>query len=161
MKASKKLTVLLTLTIIFSSALVVRAGNFGHMEKGFFGLRTLMQLDLTDTQKAEVSTIINKYREERKNMSLQLPEAKEQLGSAIHAENFSEENVRQAHRNVSSIMENLVVLRAKFMAELKPVLTSDQLKVLKEKRAEASEKMKERRQLKQTMMDAWLQPPTE
>lgn len=160
MKVSKKLTVLLTLTIIFSSALVVRAGNFRHMGKGFLGLRMLMQLDLTDAQKAEVRTIINKYREQRKNMNLQLPEAKEQLRSAIHAKDFNEENVRQAHQKLSSIMEELVVLRAKIMAELKPVLTADQLKVLEEKRAEASEKMKERRQLRQTMMDVWLQSPT-
>ncbi|MBW2011748.1 MAG: Spy/CpxP family protein refolding chaperone [Deltaproteobacteria bacterium] len=161
MKVSKKLTVLLTLTIIFSSALVVRAGNFRHMEKGFFGLRTLMQLDLTDTQKAEVRTIIDKYREQRQNMELQLSEPKEQLQLAIHAENFSEENVRQAHQNVSSIMEEMVVLRAKLMAELKPVLTADQLKVLEEKRAESPEKRQKRRQFYQTMMDAWLQPSTE
>lgn len=145
MKVSKKLTVLLTLTIMFSSALVVRAGNFGHMEKGFFGLRTLMQLDLTDAQKAEVRTIIDKYQEQRKNINLQLRDAKEQLLSAIHAEKFNEENVRQAHGNLSAIMEDLVVLKTKLMSEVKPVLTADQLKVLEEKRAEAPKKMKKRR----------------
>lgn len=167
MKVNKTLTVLLTLAIIFSGALVVRAEHFCQkhpgfgMGKGFFGLRTLMQLDLSDAQKAEVRNIINKYREERKDIHLQLSKAKEQLWSAIHAEDFSEKKVRQAHRKVSPIREELAVLRAKFMAELKPVLTPDQLKVLKEKRAKFSEKMKERMQFRQKMMDAWLQPSTE
>jgi Spy/CpxP family protein refolding chaperone len=167
MKLNKPLPVLLTLAIIFCGAVVVRAEHFGQkhprfgMEKGFFGLRTLVQLDLSDAQKTKVSNIINKYRDERKNIQLQLSEAKKQLWSAIHAENFSEKKLRQAHRQVSPIREELAVLRARFMAELKPVLTPDQLKMLKEKRAKFSGKMKERRQFRQKMMDTWLQPSTE
>lgn len=145
MKVSKKLTVLLTLTIIFSSALVVRAGDFGHMGRGLFALRTLIQLDLTDDQKTKISNILNTYQKKTQNMKLKLAEAREQLHSAIHAENLNEENVRQAHRNLSAIMEEVVVLRAKMMAELKPVLTADQLKILEEKRKEAPGKMKMRR----------------
>jgi len=163
MKKSKKLTVVFGLAILISGVLAVQAGAFGppHRKGGIINLRFLMELDLSDSQKAEVRNIINKYREEEKNIQDQLMEAKENSRDVIHAGTFDEEKVRQAFQQISPIMEDMMILRARFMAELRPLLNPGQLELLKKKRANHSERMKRGAQFRESMIDTWLQKKAE
>jgi len=159
----KILTVILGLAILFAGTLAVEANAFGppHHRGGCLGLRALMDLDLSDAQRAEVRTIIGKYREEGKDVRDQLLEAKEKSMDVIEAESFDEEKVRQAFRQISPLLEDAMVLKAKFMAELRPVLNSDQLELLKQKKSERSGRMKKDIQFRESMLDTWLHMDTE
>lgn len=168
LNGNKQLTAMvITLTIMFAGVLTVETGHTAQNHAmpgvggGFVGLKTLIQLDLSDTQKVAIGNLLTKYRDQGENLRAQVREARERLRSATHAEKFNEENVRQAYQQMTPLMEERVVLKAKFMAELKSVLNSDQLAFLEDKRGERAEKMAERRRVRQALMDTWLQMKSE
>jgi hypothetical protein len=76
-------------------------------------------------------------------------------------EPFDEEKVRQAFQQISPLLEEAIVLKAKLMAEIKPVLNPDQLALLKQRRSEHPERMKKKMQFRECMVDTWLQMDTE
>ncbi len=163
MKKHRILTVISGLAILVSGTLAVKAIAFGphHSKGGCLGLRALMDLDLSGSQKAEVRGIIGKYREKGKQIRDQLLEAKEKSMDVIEAEPFDEEKIRQAFQQISPLLEEGMVLKAKLMAELRPVLSPDQLELLKQKKAEHSGRMKKDMHFRESMMDTWLQMGTE
>ena len=134
MKFNKILTVVLTVTIIFivaSAAIAKNSGkrNFGPHSRD---LTTLIEeLNLSEDQKEQVEAIIARYQDEKESLVENLREAREQLSTMIFAEGFDEAAVRQAFQRVSSIMEELVVLKAKMIAELRTVLDPEQIGYLK------------------------------
>lgn len=157
------LTVVFGLAILIAGTVAVKANAFGpsHHKGGCLGLRALMDLDLSDSQKVDVRAIIGKYREQGKEIREQLLKAKEEAMKRIEVEPFDEEKVRQAFRQISPLLEDAMVLKAKFMAELRPELNPDQLELLKEKRSERSGRMKKDMQFRESMIDTWLQMDAE
>ena len=130
---------LLFLLITFTVASAVDARYFGRKHPmarvggGLMGLKTLVELDLSDDQKSKIMEIIEKYQDQRQSTKNSFFDARKTLADALHAEEFNENAIRDAHRQVSAIKEEMLVSRAKMMTELKTVLTPEQIELLKER----------------------------
>lgn len=163
MNKHKVLTVVVGIAIMIGGMVIIKANAFGppHHGGGGLGFKTLMELDLSDSQKAAVRNIVGKYREQGEPIRDQLLEAKENTRDVVEAEPFDEENVRQAFKEILPLLEEAMVLKTKCMVELRSILNPDQLELLKEKRAEVAEKMKKGMRFRESMIDTWLQMDTE
>ena len=145
-----KLTTFTILVIICLVASHAGAKSFGpgnpsrNFGRGLTGLKTFIELNLSETQRTEMLRIIDKYQDKRQSTRDKLREARENLRNALKSEPFNEDGVRTAYRRVSSIQEDLLVLRVQMRAELKTLLTPEQSDLLKEKSARRSVKMKNR-----------------
>lgn len=141
---------LLFLLITITVAGTVDARYFGRKHpmapvgRGLMGLKTLIALDLADDQKSKIMEIIEKYQDQRQRTKNSLFDAKKTLADALHTEEFNEDAIRNAHRQISSIKEEMLVSRAKMMAEMKTVLTPEQIELLEERRSQRIEKFKNR-----------------
>jgi Spy/CpxP family protein refolding chaperone len=93
--------------------------------------KIINELDLTADQKKKVDDILTKNQDERKKLMGSLREAHKQLNTVVSAKEFDEAAFRQGFQQVSSIKENLAVLRAKMIPELKAVLSPEQVGYLK------------------------------
>ena len=151
MKFNKTLVGVLFLTIVFAGAVAVQAGHFGRHHRpygmtgpGFRGLKTMIQLNLSDAQKSKILSIIEKYENERMSLKRSLREARENCARALETEPFNEAEVRNALRQTAPIREELLVMRLKMMAELKTVLTPEQRQLFKNLRAQRFERLKAR-----------------
>jgi len=151
MKFNKALVGVLFLTIFFAGAVTVEAGRFGRhhgppgiMGPGFHGLKTLIQLNLSGPQQSKILSIIEKYENERENLRESLREARKDLARVLEAGQVDEDKVRSALRRAAPIREELLVMRVKMMAELKTVLTADQLQLLEESKAHRIKGLKAR-----------------
>ena len=135
-----KLTTFTILVIICLVASHAGAKSFGpgnpsrNFGWGLTGLKTFIELNLSETQKTEVLRIIDKYQDKRQSTREKLREARENLRNALKSEQFNEDGVRTAYRKVSSIQEDLLVLRVQMRSELKAILTPEQSELLIEKR---------------------------
>ncbi|MCD6586750.1 MAG: hypothetical protein J7K96_13415 [Desulfobacteraceae bacterium] len=136
----------------------------GHI-KGISGitLKKLMHMDLSDAKKKEVANILAAYRDDSRRMDDQLMAAKKTFFDTVSSKKSSDESaVRQSFKQMSAIMENQVVQKTKIMAELKPVLSKDQLKGLMAHHLQKSNKkakmkqMKKQRDVNRAMMDTWI-----
>ena len=151
MKFNKALVGVLFLTIVFAGAVVVQAGHFGRhyrpygmMGPGLRGLKTMIQLNLSDAQKSEIISIIEKYENEGRSLKRSLREARENCARVLETEPFNEAEVRNALRQTAPIREELLVMRLKMMAELKTVLTAEQRRLFKNLRGKRFERLKAR-----------------
>ncbi len=140
-------------------------GLMNRPMKGIGGitLKQLIHMDLSDTQKKEVANILLTYRDDNRNMTDQLMKAKKAFFETISAKNGGDESaVRQSFKQMSAIMEDLVVQKTKIMADLKPTLSKEQLKEIaahqpgKSDKKDKFKKMKEHRDVHQDMMDTWI-----
>lgn len=142
MKFNKALVGVLFLTIFFTGAVAVEAGRFGRhhdpsgiMGPEFRGLKTIIQLDLSDSQKLKIMSIIEKYENERASLKESLREARKNLTRVLETEQADEDQIRSALRRAEPIREELFVKRVKMAAELKTVLTPEQLQLLEQRKA--------------------------
>ena len=142
MKLNKALVGVLFLTIFFAGAVAVEAGRSGrhHRPSGIMGpkfrtLKTIIQLDLSDSQKSKIMSIIEKYENERASLKESLREARKNLTSVLEAESADEDQIRSALRREAPIREELFVQRVKMAAELKTVLSPEQLQLLEQGKA--------------------------
>ena len=148
---SKALTAALALTIVFAGAFAVDAMHFGGhsgfkgvMGSRILGLKTLIQLNLSDSQKSRILSIIEKYETDIESAKNNLREARHNIRAALQAGEFNENEIRNAYRQAAPIKEELLVMGAKMKAEMKTVLTPEQLQVLEERKAERIEDMRGR-----------------
>jgi len=148
---SKTLIAALALTIVLAGAYAVNAMNFGGhsgftgvMGSRILGLKTLIQLNLSDSQKSRILSIIEKYENDIESAKNNLREARHNIRAAMQAGEFNENAIRNAHRQAAPIKEELLVLGAKMKAEMKTVLTPEQLQLLEERKAERIERFRDR-----------------
>jgi Spy/CpxP family protein refolding chaperone len=151
MKSRKKIIVVgIVVTMVFAGAMAAMAGDFPcrHPKPGFgpgfLGLKTMLELKLSESQQTQVLGIIGKYEDEMKNNRDSIREARKNFMTAMHAEVFDEGKVRTAFKELSSIREESIVSRGKMMSELKAVLTPEQMALLKERKAQRKERIKAR-----------------
>ena len=165
MRTIKTLSMVLILVMVFSGMAIAGHGRehgFMKHHRGMgYGLRALLSLDLSDAQKTEVANILKKYRDDMRTSADKLAEAKKNMGEMIHADEFNEAEIRKAFQAISPIKEELVVLRAKIISEIKPVLTPEQIETLKERKAERAEKWKGRKGNKRSKLDSWIESHSE
>ena len=133
MKFSKAFTVALVLTIIIAGAFATEAMCFGghHHGGGLFGLKNLLELNLSPTQQSQILSIFGKY--DLKSVQSNLWQARTDLRTAL-SEATSEDSidgiVSAYLTKVAPLQQQLLSMRAKMMYEIKAVLTPEQLQLL-------------------------------
>jgi Spy/CpxP family protein refolding chaperone len=126
------------------------------MHGGMMGMNMFKDLNLSDTQKEQVQAIITKYRDQRENTADELCQTmRETMFDAIFAEKFDEEKVRQAFRESSEAREEMVVQRAKMIAEIKTILDPEQVELLKERKTQLMEKRRGCSGFRHMMFNTW------
>jgi Spy/CpxP family protein refolding chaperone len=151
MHSKKALTfmVAVTLVLVFTAASAEARPYGPHMQKrgmgpGSAGLRAFHDLKLSDAQQESITKIINQYQDQRETLRDSMVMARRNLRVVLQAELFNEEEARKAFREASAVREDMFVLRAKMMTELRAVLTPEQLELIKERKAKRIERMKKR-----------------
>ncbi len=140
MKSKNALTVILAALMVFGLAFSAEARAFGpafsNREPGraLGALQTFLALKLTDVQQEQMKSIMAKYQDQGKDLRTKMREARRNTWAVLNAIPFNEENARNAFQNESTIREEMFILKAKMMAELKSVLTLEQMKLLKERK---------------------------
>lgn len=157
MKLTKAFLVVASVSVVFALAFAAEARPFGPkrgMGPGLGGLKAFLELKLSEVQQREMMNIIDKYQPEKEGLRVRMMEARKNLRGVMRAEPFNEADARKAFGEASSIREEMFVLRAKMMTEMRAVLTPEQKELLKERRAQRAEKMKHR-------LDTWLENPNQ
>jgi Spy/CpxP family protein refolding chaperone len=160
MKSRALMTGVAAVSMVLAVALVVQARPFfgpgsrdRGMGAGIGGLKAVLELKLSGDQQAQLNNIISKYEEQRAALRTSVMETRKNIAAVLKAEKFDEENARKAFREASEVRENLFVLRAKMLSEMKAVLTPQQLQMLQERKARRHERMKN--------FQAWPENPSE
>jgi Spy/CpxP family protein refolding chaperone len=153
MKIGRILVVLLA-AMFFTGLFAAHSSAFGPYSEshgsrggGYFGLKTLLQMDLSPEQNSKILGIFDKYEKERQPLLDSLREARRNLRRAMRTEPFSEEAFKGAYRQVAGIREELLLMGVKVRSEVKSVLTPQQLQLLKERMAQRWQALKNRRPL--------------
>ena len=157
MKSTKAWAVVAAVSMAFAIAFAAEARPFGPkrgMKIGSGGLKGFLELNLSEAQQGEMMNIINKYQPENEGLRNRMMEARRNLRAVLRAESFNEGEARKAFREASATREEMFVLRAKIMTELEAVLTPEQKELIKERRGQRAEKMKER-------LETWLENPSQ
>ena len=150
MDIKKALTAMVAGTMLVALAFAAEARPFGPNPKsratrgGLGGLRAFLELKLSDSQQAAMMNIINKYQSERQTIRNSIMGARKNLSAVLQAAQLNEEDARKAFKEASVVREELFVLNAKMRAEMKAVLTPEQLAFLKERKAQRIERMRHR-----------------
>jgi Spy/CpxP family protein refolding chaperone len=140
MKARNVLTVILAFFLVLALAYSAQARAFGpgfnngRTGRALDGMQTLLALRLTDAQQEQLSSIISKYRDQGENLRTEMRAAQKSLRAVLDASPFDEGNARAAFQSASAVREKIFIYRAKMIAEMKSVLTPEQLNQLKERR---------------------------
>ena len=150
MKPNKILTLGLALAMILGIALVAEArgpfpGAHGRSAgQGLMNLKSLLELDLSDAQKAEIQKIINQREGEMAALRQQSFQAGKDLRKALRSESLDENDLRLAYQALSSVREEHLVQGARLRAKFKQILTPEQLELLKKQREQRLERHKGR-----------------
>jgi Spy/CpxP family protein refolding chaperone len=145
MNLRKALTVMVAVSMIFILAFAAEARPFGPkrgIRPDLGGLKAFLQLKLSDSQQVHMMNILNKYETDRESLRNSMMEARKNLSAILHAEKFNNEHARKAFRDASAVREEMFVLKAKMMAELKEVLTPEQQEFLKDRRAQRMKRIR-------------------
>ena len=101
--------------LILSLASAAGAGMFGHSGrmpfagKGIMGFKTILELNLTENQKADALGIIDGFLAFRDSQKDAMQQARANIKAVMLAEPFNEEQVRDAFRQNTAIREDLFV----------------------------------------------------
>jgi len=146
MKPNKILTLGLALAMILGIALVAEArgpfpGAHGRSAgQGWMNLKSLLELDLSDAQKTEIQKLISQREEEMAALKQQSFQAGKDFRKALRSEPLNESGLRLAYKALSSVREEHLVQGARLRAELKQILTPEQLELLKKQRGHRMER---------------------
>ncbi len=136
MKSKIFIVCLVMMFVCFSrSASLARQGPPSGPPQLMF-LDKLLQLNLTDTQETKLRAIFETYRPEHEKLMNSLREAGKNLRNVMESGSFNEKKVREACQKMSSVKEDLLVLKAKLISEVQSVLNPDQKEQIKQWRQE-------------------------
>jgi Spy/CpxP family protein refolding chaperone len=147
MKSIKAWAVAVAVLMAFALAFTAEARPFGPkrgIKSGLVGLKGFLELNLSAGQQEEMLNILNKYQLEREGLRDRIMESRKNLRAVLRAEAFNEGEARKAFREASAAREDIFVLRAKMMSELKAVLTPEQKQLIESRRGQRAEKMRQR-----------------
>ena len=158
MKYGKWLTVVLALAMIAAIPETSVAGDrMGkgphHRGDGPMGLKLLKQLDLTENQEIRVREMFSAHREEMRPHANKLRIARNTMVQTMETAPLDEPAVREAHRALAGIREEMVVARARMMDEVRSILTPEQNARLTQMKAERRERIEEKRDRRRACMD--------
>jgi Spy/CpxP family protein refolding chaperone len=147
MKASKKM-VLLAVVLVFMVSTVFAVGPMNNRENflaSLFGksgeirhmvISALMNLNLSQTQKEEIRTLVKTAIKDNKELLKNVLTAKMALRETMQSDTLDEQAVREAVRKAQPYQEELAVVRAKTIAQIKTLLTPEQKQVLVQLKAD-------------------------
>jgi protein CpxP len=98
-----------------------------------FGLRGL---DLTDSQKEQVKSIVDSHKDELRQVGEKMRQAHEAFNQATMADTIDESAIRAQTAAVASAMADEAILHAKVRTEVHAILTAEQLEQLKTRQQE-------------------------
>jgi periplasmic protein CpxP/Spy len=122
--------------------------GFGHPGMGRGGF-PLAQLDLTDAQREQVRTAMQRHGEDMKTIGQRLREAHQAQRAAVESVPVNEALIRSTSQALATAQTDMALLQARIHNEVWNLLTPDQqakAKELKAKRAERGKQRRERRQ---------------
>jgi Spy/CpxP family protein refolding chaperone len=122
-------------------------------------LRMLWNLDLSPEQKAAIGQMLPAYRAEKDALREKMHTARQTMHALMTADALDENGIREASRTMAPIMEEMAVLRARFVFDFKDILSPEQVAQLQARREGGMERRHKHRQFRQDMMDTWLQMP--
>jgi Spy/CpxP family protein refolding chaperone len=141
-------------------ALLAVSSEPAHAWGGGFGKGPVAQLieklELSDTQLSQIADILKANRDQIRTQGQIVGEELKALGDIMHSQQLNEVQVRAAYQNAANAVEELVVLRAKVMAEVKKVLTETQLEILTKSREDGREKLEFGIKMIQFAVDSWI-----
>ena len=91
----------------------------------------LKLLDLTDTQKKQIATVVQGQREKTSSILQKRAELRRQLRKAERVEPFDEKQVRNIASNLAQLEGDMIVSRAKVRSQVSAVLTPAQRDMVK------------------------------
>ena len=161
MNINKGLTIVVALAMIFTVSSQAMAGRGGmkncdgnkefrgshrgrHGGHGMMGFGFLRAANLTADQKKQVAGILNGYMPDMKAKTEAMKTARQGMIAAMTADGATEETVKNAYEQVASAGKDLALLRFNATADVRKVLTDDQIAALKEKKARRTERMQEK-----------------
>jgi len=165
MKQKSLIILTFTIVMLMTFTLSAMAGNHGgkHHKLGMkghdgMGLKFLKALNLTDDQKKMTAEIIGTYKDAIKTNIESMMTSQNIMSDTISNQSHNEEAVRQAFKDTVKYREELVVIRAKILTELKTkVFTQEQVQQLETLRADRNEKMKQRVEDRISGIEDWLE----
>lgn len=151
MKLRSALENIISIPLAVILAMVFPAdGAFGYNAKGQYArsdtsdMETFLELLLSDAQQINLISILNRYRDDRKDYRNNMLKLKKGLSTILNAEEYNEEEVRKAFQKTSAIREEMFLWQQKMLFELKSILTVEQLQVLKKYRLKKNERSADR-----------------
>jgi Spy/CpxP family protein refolding chaperone len=151
---------LIVIGIIGTAGLVMARGGHGGPGGGMH-LKMLWDLDLSTEQKAAIGNLLPAYREEKEALREKRQAARDTMHTLMTADALDENGIREASRAMAPIMEEMAVLRARFVFDLKDILSPEQVQQLQKRREGNMGRRGKHRQFRQEMMDTWLQMPAD
>ena len=142
MKSRNALTGILSALVVVAFAISAEARPFGPAfgdpgsGSALAALQTFLALKLNNAQQDQMQGILSRYQAQEGELRAKMRETRRDNWKALNATQFDEATARAAFEKASSIREEMFILRAKMMVELKSVLTPEQVNLLKERRAE-------------------------
>ena len=106
------------------------AGMPGGMP-GLNGLVPFLKLNLTQSQQKTLLDIFEKYREMRMPVMDTMMESDREMADILDADELDEENARAVFKKQEALREEMMILEMKMNNEIKKVLSSEQLELLK------------------------------
>lgn len=137
---------LVLLIIAVSSPAMARGFGKGQHpgwcgEAGLKGLRTYIDLNLSDSQKEEMKKIFGKHDAYKEENRLKMQKAHQDLRQALQAEPFNEQTAREVFQKLSALRENMLISRHTLQSEIKAVLTPEQAKIFQQQRIQKRQRM--------------------
>lgn len=164
---SKPRTLMLGLicsTVLFlSDALAMDGGMLppGHPGSGGPLMGAIRDLGLSQSQEAEMRTILAKYKEELKTYMNTVFDLKNEMTQTLMAQEYDETWVKEYIQTISANIEALELLKAKMLVEIKSGLYPEQIEQLQKNLAEKHTLMEKQREQRDTMMEKLMEQTAE
>jgi Spy/CpxP family protein refolding chaperone len=120
-----------------------RAGRMAPGGPGGFGLHGLRELDLSDTQKEQITTITQSHRDEIRQAGERVREAQRALDTSTESGTVNEADIRSKSTALAAALAEGAIVRAKVNAEILGVLTAEQQQKLREFQTQRQERRRE------------------
>jgi Spy/CpxP family protein refolding chaperone len=137
----RKMILILFCCLFFGQSEIPAMEGFpppGHPGDGGPLMESIRNIGLSDEQKTGIEAIISKYQSEIKTYMDTIDGLKKEMDLNLFTDEFDETKIREYSQNISANMEELEVLKAKMLVEIKTILYPEQIKQLQE---EISEKL--------------------
>jgi Spy/CpxP family protein refolding chaperone len=146
---SKRIFIALGLVAVLAGAAIAqnagpqgpgpRRGPGGPGGRGFAGDLGLRGIELTETQREQVRTIMERHQTGLQQAMTRLRDAHRGLAEATQADSLNEQTVRTQAAAVGSAMADEAILRARMRSEVLAILTAEQQQQLKQRAGQRRE----------------------